>query len=108
MTDRDWVEEAGSAASRGMKIIPVGATGYAADEVWNEVMENFEIYYPGLPANLKYAFDNLASASLAGIELKGTYNRQSDEHYQCYFDDIPGAVLIKNILQIVKFLQKKQ
>ncbi len=107
VTDKDWVEEVRKADGRKMKIIPVGATGYAAEEAWNEIIGDFSKYYPKSPDSLRYAFEGLSPSNLAGTDSSGTYHRKSDAYYQSHNDRIPGANLIENIIQIVKFLQIK-
>lgn len=38
------------ACEAGLMLIPVGATGFVAEELWVQVMSNFDKYYPGRPA----------------------------------------------------------
>jgi Sir2- and TIR-associating SLOG family/SIR2-like domain len=51
------------AKANGLKLIPIGATGYAAGELWKEVTENFDVYYPKGDNALKNAFDSLGDKS---------------------------------------------
>lgn len=44
----------------GLMLIPVGATGYMAQELWKELTDNFSSYYPHHP-ELKPLFDLLGS-----------------------------------------------
>jgi hypothetical protein len=40
------------AVEAGIAVIPIGATGYVAEELWNKVMDNFDQFYPKRPALL--------------------------------------------------------
>jgi len=51
------------ANEKGLKVIPVGATGFMAKELWQEVIERFDSYYPGNNADLKPLFMSLGDAS---------------------------------------------
>jgi hypothetical protein len=44
----------------GLMLIPIGATGYMAQELWKELTDNFGSYYPHHP-ELKPLFDLLVS-----------------------------------------------
>jgi hypothetical protein len=50
------------AKANGLLLIPVGATGYTAQELWHEITDNFERYYPTHP-ELKELFAVLGDAS---------------------------------------------
>jgi hypothetical protein len=50
------------AKANGLLLIPVGATGYTAQELWQEITDNFESYYPTHP-ELKGLFAVLGDAS---------------------------------------------
>lgn len=39
-------EEFEIAIAKGLKIIPIGATGYVAKELWKKVMDNYDDFYP--------------------------------------------------------------
>lgn len=39
-------EEFKIAIAKGLKIIPIGATGYVAKELWKKVMDNYDDFYP--------------------------------------------------------------
>ena len=65
-------------------IVPVGCTGYVAQEIWNEVNEKLDAYYTNVDKNLKKAFaklnektgkEELIENIIAFIELfkKGKY-----------------------------------
>lgn len=47
------------AKAQGLKLIPIGATGYMAQELWTEMNANLESFYPGASATLKAAFAEL-------------------------------------------------
>jgi hypothetical protein len=49
------------AKGKGLKLIPIGATGYMAEELWKEVMTDFDIYYPNASDELKKAFASLGN-----------------------------------------------
>lgn len=50
------------ARSKGLLLIPIGATGFVAKELWEEVTKNFATYYPAHAA-IKPLFDSLGDAS---------------------------------------------
>jgi hypothetical protein len=50
------------AKANGLLLIPIGATGYMAQELWQEITDNFDRYYPKHP-ELKPLFALLADAS---------------------------------------------
>ncbi|MEC2256604.1 SIR2 family protein [Bacillus cereus] len=53
-------------------IVPVGATGYVAKDLWNEVNEKFDMYYPNADANTKRLFAELNNEALSIEELIST------------------------------------
>jgi hypothetical protein len=56
----------------GVLPIPVGATGYMAENLWNEVLEDFDTYYPGTSLSFKSNFEKLGDKSLATEDLIST------------------------------------
>lgn len=40
------IEEFELAVKNGVKVIPIGSTGYVSKDLWNKVVENFTVYYP--------------------------------------------------------------
>ena len=50
------------AKANGLLLIPVGATSYMAQELWKEITDHFDAYYPAHP-ELKPLFALLADAS---------------------------------------------
>ncbi len=51
------------AHQKGLKLIPIGATGFMAKNLWLEVINNFEKYYPGTGAKFKQLFASLGEAA---------------------------------------------
>jgi len=47
------------AMEHGAKVVPVGATGYMAAEIWKEVMGAFDEHFPGASGPFKAAFKGL-------------------------------------------------
>ena len=43
----------------GLLIVPIGATGYMARKIWQEVKDDFESYYPNADDALKDQFERL-------------------------------------------------
>jgi hypothetical protein len=63
------------AHERGLSVVPVGASGYVARELWEEVVASFDKYYPGANAELKDQFMQLGAvvdepAKLISVILK--------------------------------------
>jgi hypothetical protein len=50
------------ARADGLLLIPIGATGYMAQELWQEITDNFDTFYPKHP-ELKPLFEILGDAS---------------------------------------------
>lgn len=50
-------------------IIPVGATGYAAQEIWTNVNERFDEFFPSASKEIKDSFKELNNESLTNKEL---------------------------------------
>lgn len=50
------------AKAKGLLLIPIGATGFVAKELWEEITKNFGTYYPE-HATLKPLFEGLGDAS---------------------------------------------
>lgn len=53
----------------GLPLVPVGATGYMAHALWQEVFANFETFYPGASADAKAAFGALGGGVSAPDQL---------------------------------------
>lgn len=58
-------EEFEMAKSKGLNLIPLGFTGYMAEELWNEINENFEKYYPGAKDEFIAAFQLIGNKELS-------------------------------------------
>ncbi|MFC7439686.1 SIR2 family protein [Laceyella putida] len=56
------------AKEKGLKLIPIGVTGYRSRELWEEVMRNFEVYYSDFAA-LKEQFAKLGNGNLKSEEV---------------------------------------
>jgi Sir2- and TIR-associating SLOG family/SIR2-like domain len=52
------------AKDKRLNLIPIGATGYMAGKLWNDVMTDFDSYYPNSDSALKDAFMSLNDKSL--------------------------------------------
>lgn len=56
----DGMEEEFEIAKKlGLKLIPIGASGYKAKELFDQVMKDFDIYYPNASLQLLEAFEQL-------------------------------------------------
>lgn len=62
------IEEFEIALKKGLKVIPIGATGFVAHELWQKVFGNFAIYYPN-HLDLKDEFAKLGEKSLSNEDL---------------------------------------
>ena len=47
------------AVELGLKVIPIGASGFKSEELFSEVMENFDTYYPNATQEFKQTFSFL-------------------------------------------------
>ncbi len=65
IVDADGVKrEFEIAKEKGHALLPIGATGYVAEELWNEVLNNFDTYYQNAPKALKEKFEKLGDKKL--------------------------------------------
>jgi hypothetical protein len=64
------IEEFDLAIKNGVVPIPVGATGFASEVLWNKVMANTQLYYPDNPELLN-AIKQIGNKSLNDDELIG-------------------------------------
>jgi hypothetical protein len=53
----------------GVCPLPIGATGYMAQTLWNEVWSDLNRYYPGVGQRFKDEFERLGDDSLPTLEL---------------------------------------
>ncbi|MFC3862142.1 SIR2 family protein [Deinococcus antarcticus] len=58
----------------GLDIVPVGATGYIARKIWNEVNQDFERFYPNASVDLVKAFNNL-NREASPLEISQAINK---------------------------------
>jgi hypothetical protein len=93
-------EEFNLAVEKGIKPIPIGATGYVAKKLWNKVMDNFGEYY--LSNN-----DNKATIEEIKILMEGIGNDNKFKEninngtYSAHFNDI-----YNNVIDIIKKLNE--
>jgi len=52
------------AKDKGHALVPIGATGYVAEELWNEVLKDFDNYYPKATKAMKEEFEKLGDKTL--------------------------------------------
>lgn len=70
LVDANGVEdEFRIAKEHGLKLLPIGATGFVAQKLWVEMINNFGHYYPDA---LKPLFEKLGDSSLPPEELIGS------------------------------------
>jgi hypothetical protein len=62
-------EEFDLCVQAGVRPIPVGATGFMAEELWKEVTGNLPKYFPGASANFQADFQKLGDPSTGPSEL---------------------------------------
>lgn len=63
------IEEFYIALENGLKIIPIGATGYVAEDLWQKVMSDFDKYYPKETGVTKEDFQLIGNKDLSDQEL---------------------------------------
>ena len=56
------------ALAKGLRVIPIGSTGFMAEQLWKIVYDDFGTYYPNDP-ELKPLFESLGSKSLSLSEI---------------------------------------
>jgi hypothetical protein len=64
-------EEFELAVGRGLKVVPIGATGYMARELWEEVIRDFPRFYPGRD-DLRAPIEELGRDDLMAEKLIST------------------------------------
>jgi len=61
------------AKSKGLKLIPIGSTGYKTNELWQLIVDDFDRYYPN-ESHLKPQFELLGTSTdideIIGIVMK--------------------------------------
>jgi hypothetical protein len=66
---------------RGIHVLPVGATGYMANELWVEMKTDLKKFYPGASSDFVTDFQRLGDATKLPDELRATIQRLI-EHLQ--------------------------
>ena len=56
--------EFGIALENGLRVVPVGATGYVAEKLWKEVSANLAKYYPGYSKEFEENFMEIGNPAL--------------------------------------------
>lgn len=62
------IQEFEIALSLGLKVIPVGCTGYVSKDLWDKIMANYDSYFPA-NADLKESIIALGNADLKEDEI---------------------------------------
>jgi hypothetical protein len=58
-------EEFEIAKEKGLFLLPIGATGYMAKELWSEVNENFETFNDNVSVKVKKCFEALGDENMS-------------------------------------------
>jgi Sir2- and TIR-associating SLOG family/SIR2-like domain len=74
-------EEFNLSIERGARALPIGATGYMAQELWKEMNADLAKYYPAVPASFSADFGLLGDTSKTPDELRAITQRLV-EHLQ--------------------------
>lgn len=53
----------------GVSVLPIGATGYMAKELWDEVLSDFNTFYPGADSTFRAIFESLGDMTKSAQEL---------------------------------------
>lgn len=53
----------------GVQVLPIGATGYMAETLWNEVWNDFKTYYPHANSAFRDEFEKLGDKSISPSDL---------------------------------------
>lgn len=59
------VEEFNIAVSKGLRVLPLGFTGFVAKDLWNQVKADFDRFYPRAPTRLETLFEQLGDDSIS-------------------------------------------
>jgi hypothetical protein len=62
----------------GVRVLPIGATGFMAAELWKEVWGNFTKYFPGSTAHFMQEFEKLGDVTKRPEELLPTVQKLVD------------------------------
>lgn len=63
------LEEFDIAVSKGLRVLPLGFTGFVAMDLWNKVKADFDSFYPGAGARFRTLFEQLGDENV-DIELQ--------------------------------------
>lgn len=80
-------DEFNIAVEKGIKPIPIGATGYKTKELWKEVIDNFEKYYPSNEGNkvtmeeIKKLLTDIGNEKTFRDEIQSGLNDYSNKIY---------------------------
>lgn len=58
------VEEFNISVNKGLRVLPLGFTGFVARDLWNDVKLDFDKFYPGASARFKTIFEQLGDDSI--------------------------------------------
>lgn len=62
-------EEFALCVEAGVQVLPIGATGYMAETLWNEVWNDFKTYYPHVNSAFRDEFKKLGDKSMSPSDL---------------------------------------
>jgi hypothetical protein len=68
-------EEFNLCVERGAHPLPIGATGYMANELWKEMRADLSKYYPTATSDFVTDFQRLGDAAKSPDELRATVQR---------------------------------
>ncbi len=57
------------AVAAGLRVLPVGSTGYVAMELWNEVLADLDRFHPGHTPQFRTLYESLGDASTSSTQL---------------------------------------
>jgi hypothetical protein len=91
-------DEFNIAIKKGIKPIPIGATGYTAKQLWDNVMRNFEEYYPSNEDNKTTVQEIKNLIQEIGDDVK--FKKEIDNgNYNSHFNGI-----YNNVIEIIRKL----
>lgn len=98
IVDENIRDEFRLARNKGLDVIPVGATGYIARELWRDVYEKFETYYPSGSPELKGLIGKLDISPIKDFEA------EEDNRLRRLHRKFDSNQLLDTILKIVDLL----
>ena len=60
------------AKEKGLWLVPIGCSGFMAEELWSEVMKNFDDYFPGIPRKVRGLMEGLGKSGTNPLNLVDT------------------------------------